>query len=51
MDFLIPQPAWSLAFNLNNAAQTHSIFVKLEENSFLGMPEVREWSIFTLPMP
>ena len=34
-----------------NTAQTHSIFVNLEENTFLGMPKVRSWSIFTLSMP
>jgi hypothetical protein len=38
-------------FNPNNARQTHSIFVKLYENIFLGMPKVRAWSIFTLSMP
>ena len=28
-------------FNLNNSTETHSIFLKLQENTFLGMPEVR----------
>ena len=34
-----------------NATKTHSVFVKLQENTFLGMPKVRAWSIFTLSMP
>ena len=33
--------------NLNNVTQTHSIFTKLSENTFLGMPKV---DIFTLVM-
>ena len=32
--------SWGRTFNPNNATQT-----------FLGMPKVRAWSIFTLPMP
>ena len=28
------------AFSPNNATQSHSIFLKLEENTFLGMPKV-----------
>ena len=44
-------PAWGGPFNPYNVTQTHSIFVKLEENTFLGMPNVRAWSIFTLSMP
>ena len=39
------------ALNLNNVTQTHSIFAKLLENTFLGMPKFRTWSIFTLAMP
>ena len=27
-------------FNANTARQTHSIFIKLEENTFLDMPKV-----------
>ena len=42
---------WGKIFNANNATQTHSIFVKLSENTFLGMPKVRAWSIFILSMP
>ena len=38
-------------FNPYNDTQTHSIFVKLQENTLLGMPKVRAWSIFTLSMP
>ena len=49
--FILPWPAWGGAFNPNNATQTHSIFVKLSENTFLGMPKVRAWSIFILSMP
>ena len=49
--FILPWPAWAEAFNPNNATQTHSIFVKLSESIFLGMPKVRAWSIFTLSMP
>ena len=41
---------WGRAFNPNNAIQTHSIFVKLSENTFLVMPKVRALSIFTLSM-
>ena len=39
------------ALNLNNVTQTHSIFAKNLENTFLGMPKFRAWSIFTLAMP
>ena len=42
---------WGRILNSNNATQTHSIFVKLKENTLLGMPKVRAWSIFTLSMP
>ena len=38
-------------FNLNNGTETNLIFVKLLENTFLGMPKVRAWPILTLPMP
>ena len=49
MDFLIdgqissfwPVQHGGEVFNPNNATQTHSIFVKLQENTFLGMPKVR----------
>ena len=41
---------WGRISNANNATQTHSIFVKLLENTFLGIPKVRERSIFTLSM-
>ena len=37
-------------FNLNNATETHSNFVKLLENTFLGMPKVRPWPSLTLAM-
>ena len=37
-------------FNLNNGTETHSNFVKLLENTFLGMPKVRTWPILTLAM-
>ena len=33
-----------------NATKTHAIFVKLKENTFLGMLKVRGWQIFTLSM-
>ena len=42
---------WGRILNSNNATQTHSIFVKLLENTFLGMPKVRAWPILTLAMP
>ena len=32
---------WGRAFNPDNATQTHSIFVKLQENTFVGMPKVK----------
>ena len=48
--FILPRTAWGGPFNLYNITQTHSIFVKLLENTFLGMPKVRAWSIFTLSM-
>ena len=32
---------WGRAFNPDNATQTHSIFVKFQENTFLGMPKVK----------
>ena len=44
-------PTWGGPFNPYNVTQAHSIFVKLQENTFLGMPKVRAWSIFPLPMP
>ena len=44
-------PTWGGPFNPYNVMQTHSIFVKFEKNTFLGMPKVRAWSIFTLSMP
>ena len=49
--FFLPRTAWGGPFNPNNATQTHSIFVKLSENTFLGMPKVRALAIFTLSMP
>jgi hypothetical protein len=42
---------WGRVFNPNNATKTHSIFAKNLKNTFLGMPKVRVWSIFTLSMP
>ena len=42
---------WERILNSNIATQTHSIFVKLYENNFLGMPKVNAWSIFTLSIP
>ena len=33
------------------ATQTHSIFTKLSENTFLGILKVESWSFFTLVMP
>ena len=36
--------------HINSFMSTHTIFVKLEENTFLGMPKVTAWSIFTLSM-
>ena len=39
------------AFNPNNVTQTASNFIKLKENTFLGMPKIRVWSIFTFSMP
>ena len=44
-------PTWGGPFNPYNVTQTHSIFVKLKKNTFLGMPKVRAWSIFTLSIP
>ena len=44
-------PTWGGPFNPHNVTQTHSIFVKLLKNTFLGMPKVRVLSIFTLPIP
>ena len=35
------------AFNPDNATQTPSICVKLYENTLLGMPKIKAWSIFT----
>ena len=37
-------------FNPINATQSHSIFLKLKENTFLGQ-KVTAWSIFTLSIP
>ena len=42
---------WGRISNTNNATQTHSIFVKLLENTFLDMSKVRDWPILTLAMP
>ena len=42
---------WGRILKCNNAIQTHSIFVKFEENTSLGMTKVRAWAIFTLSMP
>ena len=39
---------WGRVLNSYNATQPLSIFVKLQENTVLGMPKVRAWSIFTL---
>ena len=39
------------AFHPYNVTQTLLIFVKLKENTFLGMSKVRAWSILTLAMP
>ena len=44
-------PTWGGHFNPYNDTKTHSTFVKLYENTFLGMPKVMAWSIFTLLMP
>jgi hypothetical protein len=44
-------PTWGGPFKPYNVTHTHSIFVKLYENTFLGMPKVRGWSIFKLSMP
>ena len=42
---------WGRVFNPNNATQTHSIFVKLLGNTYLGMPKVRAWPIFAMSVP
>ena len=39
--FILHWPAWGEAFNPNNITKTHSIFVKLYENTFIGMQKVR----------
>ena len=44
-------PTWGGYFNPYNVTQTHSTFVKLLENTFLGMPKVIALAIFTLSMP
>ena len=49
--FILPRTAWGGPFDPYNITQTHSIFVKLLKNTFLGMPTVRVLSIFTLPIP
>jgi hypothetical protein len=36
---------WGRAFNPNNPTQTHSIYVKLEKKSFLGMLKIRALSM------
>ena len=41
---------WERILNPNNATQTHSIFIKLLKNTFLGMSKVRAWPIFTFLM-
>ena len=48
---IIELPTRGGPFNPYNVTQTQSIFVKLYENTFLGMPKVTSWSIFTLSMP
>ena len=45
---ILPMTTEGGILNSNNATQTQSIFVKLKENTFLGMPKVRAWPIFTL---
>ena len=47
---ILPMTTEGGILNSNNATQTHSIFVILLENTFLGMPKVKAWSIFTLSM-
>ena len=42
---------WGRILNSNNATKTQSIFVKLQENTFLNMPKLRAWPIFTFSMP
>ena len=42
---------WGRILNSNKATQTHPIFVKLLENTFLDMSKLSAWSIFTLSMP
>ena len=37
-------------FHIKNVTQTHSIFVKCWNNTFLGMLKVKTWYIFTLAM-
>ena len=37
----MPSSKLGRLLNSNNATQTHSNFVKLSENTFLGMPKVR----------
>ena len=44
--FILPRTAWGLTFNPYDITQTHSIFVKLQENTLLGMSKIRAWSIF-----
>ena len=56
MDFLIDGQISSFCLRQHEAALltliiSHKLFVKLLKNTFLGMPKVRAWSIFTLPMP
>ena len=41
-------PTWGGPFNPYNVTQTHSIFIKLLDSTFLGMPKVRAGSFFTL---
>ena len=41
-------PTWGGPFNPYNVTQTHSIFIKLLDNTFLGTPKVRAGSFFTL---
>ena len=42
---------WGRNLDSNNTTQTHSIFAKIQKNTFLGLPKVKAWSIFTFSMP
>ena len=47
----IPSSNPGRLYNPSDITQTHSIFANLSEITFLDIPKVRAWSIFTLPMP